>query len=176
MALCLSEDRDQLIEATREAELAIHLEPDQPYPQFVLAVILDKRNQRADAEEAIVQAIAIDPTDADFYGFHSYLQSRKKNNWQATLDTAIAAWPMILSTTNAARFDRLLWNAWAALTMPLPMRIVRYKTTPTQPTLMPARAGGYCKKATTAKLRNRFVKPCDYSRPTSLLVRGWCNR
>ena len=43
LALCLMQDRDQLTEATHEAQQAIHLDPDDPFGYYIQALVLDKR-------------------------------------------------------------------------------------------------------------------------------------
>lgn len=87
MALCLSQDRDRLNEATREAELSIHYAPSHAWTHYILAIVWEKRNQNDKAIEAISQAIALDPSDAQYQGLAAYIYT-KQERWPQALQAA----------------------------------------------------------------------------------------
>ncbi len=87
LALCLAQDRDQLREATREAELAVHLAPDESFSHYILSLVWDYRNQNEQALAAIGQAIAIAPNVADFHGVKAHVLS-KQRKWREALEAA----------------------------------------------------------------------------------------
>lgn len=86
LALCLSELK-QFAEATKEAELAIHLGPSIAFTHYALAHVLLDRNQPALALPAAQEALRLDPEDADYFATLArihFLQSR----WREALDAA----------------------------------------------------------------------------------------
>ncbi len=87
LALCLSENRDQLREATREAETGVHLAPDQPFSHYILSVVLERRNQNEQAMNAIEQALALAPTATPFHAVKAQLFS-KQGKWKEALQAA----------------------------------------------------------------------------------------
>jgi tetratricopeptide (TPR) repeat protein len=89
LALCLLENKDQWREATREAELAVGLAPDQYFAHYVLAVSFEKRNHFEDALKSIDSALSINPYVASIYGLKAsvLLQQRR---WGLALDAAEA--------------------------------------------------------------------------------------
>ena len=87
LAACIASTETRLDEATREAETAIHLEPDDPYGHFVLSFALAARNRFDESLTAIAEAIRLDPYDADYFGQQARVQL-SKGNWQAALDSA----------------------------------------------------------------------------------------
>lgn len=87
LALCLSQDRDQLKQATREAEQGVFLAPDDPFAHYILATVWENRNQNDQALAAIEEAIALNPIDAAFHGFKAQLLYNK-NNWRGALRSA----------------------------------------------------------------------------------------
>ncbi len=87
LALCLLEDRDQWLQATREAEQAIGLEPDSGFAHYVLANVLSKRNRHDEALSAINTALSIDSEDADYYGLQASLYARQ-DRWRQALESA----------------------------------------------------------------------------------------
>lgn len=87
LALCWLENRDLWHDATREAQQAIHLEPDNPMAHYVLACVFDKRERLNEAKEAILEAIRLDPGQPSFHAMHASLLSQS-HQWQASLDAA----------------------------------------------------------------------------------------
>lgn len=87
LALCVAKDRDRLKEATAEAERGVHLAPDDPFTHYVLADVWGSRNDIAKALLAIQEAIALNPTTADFYGVQAKLFGQQQK-WQDALDSA----------------------------------------------------------------------------------------
>ena len=88
LALCMAQDRDHWRAATGEAELGVHLAPDQPFSHYILSYIWDYRNQNDQALAAIAQAISLAPTVADFHGVRAHLLS-KQGKWKETLEAAV---------------------------------------------------------------------------------------
>ena len=60
-------------DATREAEQAIHLEPDVPMSHYVYACVLDKRSRPDEALNAIREAIRLNPGESSFYALNASL-------------------------------------------------------------------------------------------------------
>ncbi len=87
LALCLMHDRERLAEATREAELAVHLAPDDASSHYIYALVMDRRNLKKAALAAVEQAIAIDPEGAAFHGVRAQLLGGL-NRWKEALDAA----------------------------------------------------------------------------------------
>jgi tetratricopeptide (TPR) repeat protein len=87
LALCWLENKDKWHDATREAEYAIHLEPDSPLAHYVHACVLDKRSRTNEAIEAIVEAIRLDPSSSHYYAKHAALLAQK-TKWQEALEAA----------------------------------------------------------------------------------------
>ena len=81
LALCLSQNRDKLREATREAEQGVHLAPDESFPHYILAHVWNNRNQNDQALKAINDAIAIDPDFGVYHGLKASLLSNQEK-WQ----------------------------------------------------------------------------------------------
>lgn len=81
------EHRDQLIEATRHAELAIASDPNDSRGFYSLAFARNQRRDHAGAVEAGRTAVALDPYDADAYAIvsNSLLQMRQ---YAEALETA----------------------------------------------------------------------------------------
>lgn len=87
LALCLAQDRDKLREATREAEMGVHLAPDVSFSHYILSHVWNRRNQNDQALKAINDAIAIDPNDADYHGLKASLLSNQEK-WREALESA----------------------------------------------------------------------------------------
>jgi tetratricopeptide (TPR) repeat protein len=87
LALCLMHDRERLAEANREAEQAIHLAPDDDCSHYVYALVMDRRNLKKAALEAIEQAIAINPVEAGLHGLRAHLLGGL-NRWREALTAA----------------------------------------------------------------------------------------
>ena len=43
LAICMTRDRDRLLEATREAEAAIHADPDEAFSYYAHSMVMSKR-------------------------------------------------------------------------------------------------------------------------------------
>lgn len=86
LGLCLAR-RERFDEATREAELAVHLWPDLPFAHYALGSILLDRNRLEEAETAARRAIELDPHMADFFGLLTAIQFNGRR-WQEALQTA----------------------------------------------------------------------------------------
>lgn len=86
LAVCLLE-QDQLAEAQTEAELAIHLAPEYDFAFYALALIEHRRHRPKQALAAINEALALDPTDADYYHLLGQLRLQS-GQWQAALQAA----------------------------------------------------------------------------------------
>jgi tetratricopeptide (TPR) repeat protein len=87
LALCHSQDRDQLSDATREAERAVFLAPDDYFTHYVLATIWETRNKIDKALASINEAISLEPSSAPAFAVRSRLYFNKKN-WKAALESA----------------------------------------------------------------------------------------
>lgn len=109
LALCVSVEKDRLLEATQEAEQAVALGPDSSYPQFVLSHVLFQRRQYEAALKAINEAILIDPTDATYFGHKaSVLMAMEK--WQDALESAEQGLQVDRTICSASIFVRSRWN------------------------------------------------------------------
>ncbi len=87
LALCLTNNRDHLIEATREAEQAVHLAPDDAYSHYVLSVVWMIRNRWDSALEAIDNTIALSPGDGEYHGTRAEILANLER-WAESLKAA----------------------------------------------------------------------------------------
>lgn len=87
LGLCLSSNRDNLIQATEEAELGVHLDPTDPRAHYFLAFILQKRNQNVRALQVIEEAINLEPENVNYHGLKALLFS-KESKWSDCLASA----------------------------------------------------------------------------------------
>lgn len=87
LALCWSQDKDQLRAATREAESGVGLAPDDDFAHYALAVVLDKRNHFPEARAAVDQAIALMPESATYFGLKASLFAQQQQ-WTEALEEA----------------------------------------------------------------------------------------
>jgi tetratricopeptide (TPR) repeat protein len=85
LGLCLSY-LQQYQEATQAAETAISLEPDTPFPHYILAYILCDRRQLELAEKSVMEAIRLNPYQGSYFA----LLARCKYN-QKLWDQALLA-------------------------------------------------------------------------------------
>ncbi|GAB3636486.1 hypothetical protein GCM10027422_20760 [Hymenobacter arcticus] len=67
LAVCLLDDEPQLPTAQQEAELAIHLAPEYDFAFYALALVQHRQHRLKEAMAAINQALALDPTDANYH-------------------------------------------------------------------------------------------------------------
>jgi Flp pilus assembly protein TadD len=87
LAICIMQDESRLKEATDEAELAVGLDPEEPFCHYTLGHVLLVRNRINEARTAAQQAIALDPYDADYFGLLARIELSNRS-WQAALDAA----------------------------------------------------------------------------------------
>lgn len=97
-ALCLVEMEDT-VEATRVARRAIGLDPELPIAHFALASAYFIEDRLSEAEDAIVEAIRLDPQDADLFVLLGNINLERRD-WQAAL--AAAEEGLIRDAENAA--------------------------------------------------------------------------
>lgn len=86
LALCLCERKDYK-GATEEAELAIHNAPAMPYAHYVLCRIMYARNRFAEARAAIMEAIRLNPEDADYFAQLAQIHLNERR-WPDALEAA----------------------------------------------------------------------------------------
>ncbi len=67
LAVCLLDEEAQLPTAQQEAELAIHLAPEYDFAFYALALVQHRQHRLKEAMAAINQALALDPTDANYH-------------------------------------------------------------------------------------------------------------
>lgn len=87
LALCLTKDKDQWHEATREAEMAVHLAPDSAFVHYVLAVTFEKRNRFADALSSVREATQLDPYDSAYHRLAASVLAQQER-WDEALASA----------------------------------------------------------------------------------------
>jgi Flp pilus assembly protein TadD len=87
LALCMLQNKDRWHDATREAEQAIHLEPDEAMCHYVLACVLDKRSRPDEAIRSIREAIRLDSGQSGFYALHASLLSQK-DQWKQAYEAS----------------------------------------------------------------------------------------
>ncbi len=87
LALVILPDSTRLGEATEEAKTGVGIEPDDAFTHYALAQCLFQRGRYAETETAILEALRLEPHDADFYSVLA--RSRLANEkYQAALDAA----------------------------------------------------------------------------------------
>ena len=86
LALSLNE-LEQFPEATEHAQRAIHLAPDEGFGHYALARVMLSRQRLDEARSAILEAIRLNPFDADHFGILSLLELRK-SRWREALAAA----------------------------------------------------------------------------------------
>lgn len=68
LALCLGEQKPPPPESLRSARTAVSLAPDLPFTHYVLASVLHHSlDKSSEAEQAIREAIRLDPWDAHYF-------------------------------------------------------------------------------------------------------------
>ncbi len=87
LALCMSHDRDQWHDATREAEQAIHLAPDESLSHYALATVLEKRNRLPEALVSVEEAIRLDSYRPAFFALAGSILAQQER-WGQALDAA----------------------------------------------------------------------------------------
>lgn len=97
-ALCLVEMEDS-VEAIRVAQRAIGLDPELPLAHFALASAFFEEDRFPEAENAIAEAIRIDPQDADFFVLLGNIHLARRD-WERAL--AAAGEGLIQDPENAA--------------------------------------------------------------------------
>src|SRR4030095_4908008 len=86
MAVCLAEQK-KFDQAIGEARRAATLAPDLPYAQYVVAYVRYKEDVLPEAEQAINNAIRLDPWDADHFSLLSHIKFQQRK-WQEALEAA----------------------------------------------------------------------------------------
>jgi tetratricopeptide (TPR) repeat protein len=86
LGLCLAEV-EKYDEATHHAQQAIHLAPEHPFGQYALAQIMLRRNRFQEAQAAILEAIRLNPYDADYFAILASLHLRG-SRWREALEVA----------------------------------------------------------------------------------------
>ncbi|MCM2372624.1 tetratricopeptide repeat protein [Aporhodopirellula aestuarii] len=87
LSLCMSHDRDQWHDATREAEQAIHQAPDMGFSHYALAVIMQKRKRLPEALNAAKEAIRLDTAEPQYYALAASIHAQQQQ-WQNALETS----------------------------------------------------------------------------------------
>ncbi|HEX6041693.1 tetratricopeptide repeat protein [Longimicrobium sp.] len=87
LALVLAEHDDRRAEALQEAQAAIGLAPDHPFPRYVEARVHLEAGRWDEARRAAEQAIEMDPDDADAYTVLAAAHSGRRR-WREMLDAA----------------------------------------------------------------------------------------
>ena len=87
LAVCMVQTPSRYQEATETAQRAVVLEPDEAYSHFIHSIVLWKRNHLPEAQNAIAEAIRLDPYDPDYFAQSSQLHLAQRD-WQAALDDA----------------------------------------------------------------------------------------
>ncbi|MEL6107748.1 MAG: tetratricopeptide repeat protein [Planctomycetota bacterium] len=87
LSLCMSHNQDLWHDATREAEHAIHLAPDDSLSHYAHAVVLTNRNRFADANSSIEEALRLEPHQTEYYGLAGSIAMRQQQ-WERALDLA----------------------------------------------------------------------------------------
>lgn len=87
LAICIGNDTDRQDEATREAQMAVAIEPDSSFSHYVLSQVLASANQLSEAYQSINEAISLDPYDADYFAHASMIRLQQRN-WEDALKHA----------------------------------------------------------------------------------------
>lgn len=106
LALCLLDDKDQWNNATREAEQAIHLAPDQSFSHYVMASVLNKRSRTAEALLAMDEALRLNPGQSQFYALRASLLAQLER-WPECLESASLGLQMDPDDTSCANMRSL---------------------------------------------------------------------
>ncbi len=86
LAICLSSTK-QYAKAEEAAANAISLAPDSPYSFYAASVVSLERGDLKKAKTEILQAIQIDPYNADYYAHVAIIEIQNKN-WQQVIECA----------------------------------------------------------------------------------------
>jgi tetratricopeptide (TPR) repeat protein len=86
LALCMANSK-QNDEALREADVAIGLDPGQPFCHFVRGRVLCDQSRYSEAEAAAQAAIQLDPGDADYLGLLASIELGRRR-WSQALEAA----------------------------------------------------------------------------------------
>lgn len=87
LAMCMTQDQDQWHDATREAERAIYLAPDQSLSHYALAAVLEKRNRLPEALAAAREAIRLDGYVAHYFALAASIEAQQLN-WKSAHEIA----------------------------------------------------------------------------------------
>lgn len=86
LSICLTR-KEEFVEATTAAQVAIGLAPDWAYTHYCLANVLLARNRFDEAEKAAREAIELDPEDANYWAQLSTIQMGQRK-WKDALAAA----------------------------------------------------------------------------------------
>lgn len=84
--LCLLSAK-QYDQAQQHAQQSIHLAPDESFPYYTLAHILDERNRLPEAQRAIEEALRLDPYEPAYFAELASLHYQQRR-WKETLSAA----------------------------------------------------------------------------------------
>src|SRR5512133_875707 len=86
LGMCLAK-REELKQASEEAQQAIHLAPDAPFAHYASASIYQDRHRNVEALAAIQEALRLDPTEPDFLALLASIHAGEKR-WAEALAAA----------------------------------------------------------------------------------------
>jgi len=120
LGLCLAEV-EKYDEATHHAQQAIVLAPDRPFGQYALAQVMLRRNRYGEAQAAILEAIRLNPYEAQYFAILGslHLQASRWRDALAAADQGLAIDPEHGPCTNvrAQALVKMGDRAAAAATM-----------------------------------------------------------
>ncbi|MBL8888373.1 MAG: tetratricopeptide repeat protein [Planctomycetaceae bacterium] len=88
LSICVVKDPRRSAEALSEAQLGVHLSPDEPFMHFALAHVHYAGGRIDEALESIETAIALNPDDGEYFGYRA-LCHLSKQNWDQALESAM---------------------------------------------------------------------------------------
>lgn len=87
LAICLGEQKPPSAESLRSARTAVSLAPDFPFAHYVLAGVLHDCDKLSEAEQAIREAIRLEPQDADYFSLLASINLSRRR-WAEALQAA----------------------------------------------------------------------------------------
>lgn len=112
LSICAAKEPRRFAEALTEAQLGVHLSPDEPFTHFALAHVHYASNQFDEALESIDTAIALNPNDGEYFGYRA-LCLLKKKSWDQALESAMIGISLKPNDERcwAARLAAMEWTA-----------------------------------------------------------------